>query len=185
MTLAQANHYTSRASNTTWDIHLAKWIPRRFLKPAVCKYPTTVNNSEIYILLLKLCHWMWHLMCGNRVRNGSERQPETGKTRSPKLALFKNPIGAALWYLSYYHADLQVFIELAQRTPTRQAVSATPSLNAVLIIRVIIDSTVLCIVLYTVHRNFQKCNFWWKHSACLGPSIAAISHTISAHKRSH
>ena len=48
------------------------------------------------------------------------------------------------------------FIESAQRTPTRQAVSATPSLNAVLIIRVIIVSTVLCIVLYTVHRNFQK-----------------------------
>ena len=51
------------------------------------------------------------------------------------------------------------FIESAQRTPTRQAVSATPSLNAVLIIRVIIDhvdSTVLCIVLHTIHRNFQK-----------------------------
>ena len=48
------------------------------------------------------------------------------------------------------------FTESAQRTPTRQAVSATPSLNAVLIIRVIIDSTVLCIVLHTVHRNFQK-----------------------------
>ena len=48
------------------------------------------------------------------------------------------------------------FIESAQRTLTRQAVSATPSLNAVLIIRVIIDSTVLCIVLHTVHRYFQK-----------------------------
>ena len=29
-------------------------------------------------------------------------------------------------------------------------------INAVLIIRVIIDSTVLCVVLNTVHRNFQK-----------------------------
>ena len=27
-------------------IHFAKLIPRRFLKQAVCKYPTTVNNSE-------------------------------------------------------------------------------------------------------------------------------------------
>ena len=80
---------------------------------------------------------------------------------------------------------MHVFIESAQRTPNRQAVSATPSLNAVLIIRVIIDFTVLCIVLHTVHRNFQKCNFWWTHSACLGPSIAAISHTISAHKVLH
>ena len=36
-------------------IHLAKLIPKQFLKPAVCKYPTTVNNSEIYILLPKPC----------------------------------------------------------------------------------------------------------------------------------
>ena len=35
-------------------------------------------------------------MCGNRVRNGSDRKPETGETRSPKLALLKIPIGAAL-----------------------------------------------------------------------------------------
>ena len=160
-------------------VHFAKLIPQQFLKPAVCKYPTTANNSEIYVLLPKPCPWIWHLMCGNRVRNGSNRKPETGKTRSLKLALFKNPIGAALYY---YHAVMHVFIESAQRTPTGQAVSATPSLNAVLIIRVIIDSTVLCIVLHTVHRNFQKCNFWWTHSACLGPSIAAIPHTISAHK---
>ena len=84
--------------NTTYyiHIHLAKLIPMRFLKPAVCKYPTTVNNSEIYILLPKPCPWMWHLMCGNRVRDGSDRKPKTGKTRSLKLALFKNPIGAAL-----------------------------------------------------------------------------------------
>ena len=147
----------------TWiQIHLAKLIPRRFLKPAVFKYPTTVNNPEIYILLPKPCPWMWHLMCGNCVRNGSDRKPETGKICSLKLALFKNPIGAALWY---YHADMHIFIESAQRTPTRQAVSA---INAVLIIRVIIDSTVLCIVQHTVHRNFQKCNFWWTHSVCLG-----------------
>ena len=31
----------------------------------------------------------------------------------------------------------------------------------------------------------QKCNFWWTHFACFGPSIAAISYTISAHKVSH
>ena len=77
-------------------MHLAKLIPQRFLKPAVCKYPTTVNNSEINILLPKPCPWMGHLICGNRVRNGSDRKPETGKTHSLKLALFKNPIGAAL-----------------------------------------------------------------------------------------
>ena len=71
------------------NIHLAKLIPQRFLKPAVCKYPTTVNNFEIYILLPKPCPWMWHLMCGNRVRNGSDRKPKTGKTRSLKLALLK------------------------------------------------------------------------------------------------
>ena len=170
------------STNLKRHVHLAKLIPQRFLKPAVCKYPTTVNNSEIYIVLSKPCPWMRHLMCGNRVRNGSDRKPQTGKTRSLKLALFKNRIGVALLY---YHADMHVFIESAQRTPTREAVSATPSLNAVVIIRVIIDSTALCIVLHTVHRKFQKCNFWWTHSACLGPSIAAIFHTISAHKVLH
>ena len=77
-------------------IHLAKLIPWRFLKPAVYKYPTTVNISEIYIFSPKPCPWMWHLMCRNRVTNGSDRKPETGKTCSLKLALFKNPIGAAL-----------------------------------------------------------------------------------------
>ena len=35
---------------------------------------------------------------------------------------------------------MHVFIESAQRPPTREAVSATPSLNAMIIIRVIIDS---------------------------------------------
>ena len=37
------------------DVHLAQLIPRLFLKPAVCKYPAAVNNSEIYILLPKPC----------------------------------------------------------------------------------------------------------------------------------
>ena len=36
-------------------IHLAQKVSRRFLKSAVCKYPTTVNNSEIFILLPKPC----------------------------------------------------------------------------------------------------------------------------------
>ena len=78
------------------EVHLAQLIPRRFLKPAVCKYPTSVNNSEIYILLPNPCLWMCYLMWGNRVRNGSDRKPETGKTLSLKLALLKNPIGPAL-----------------------------------------------------------------------------------------
>ena len=83
---------TLRVDVTSWrlsTVHLAKWIPWWFLKPAMCKYPTIVNNSEIYILLPKPCPWMWHLMCGNRVRNGSDRKPKTGKTRSLKLVLLK------------------------------------------------------------------------------------------------
>ena len=35
------------------DTHLAQKVPRWFLKPAVCKYPTTVNKSELHILLPK------------------------------------------------------------------------------------------------------------------------------------
>ena len=80
----------------TWYAHLAQKVPWRFLKPAVCKYPTTVINSEIYILLPKPCPWMWHLVYGDHVRNGGDRKPETGKICSPKLALLKIPIGAAL-----------------------------------------------------------------------------------------
>ena len=34
-------------------IHFAHLIPRRFLKPTVCKYPTTVNNCEKYIFFAK------------------------------------------------------------------------------------------------------------------------------------
>ena len=78
------------------NIRLAQEVPRRFLKPAVCKYPTTVNNSEIYILLPKPYPWMWHIMCGNRVRNGSGRKSETDKTCSLNLAILKIPIGVAL-----------------------------------------------------------------------------------------
>ena len=59
------------------------------LKPDVCKYPTTVNKSEIYILLPKPYPLMWHLVRRNRVRNCHDRRPETCR-RSPKVALLKN-----------------------------------------------------------------------------------------------
>ena len=32
---------------------------------------------------------MWHFVCGNRVRNGHDRRPETRQMRSPKFALLK------------------------------------------------------------------------------------------------
>ena len=105
-------------------IHLAQLIPQRFLKPAVCKYPTTVNSSEINILLHKHCPWMWHFKWGNRVRNGSDRKPETGKTCTLKLALFKKSYTHCAVILQCGHARIQV--ESAQRTLTWQAVSATP-----------------------------------------------------------
>ena len=104
-------------------IHLAQKVHWQFVKPALCKYPTTVNNSEIYILLPKPCPRMWHLMCGNHVRNGSDRRPETGKICSPKLALLKIPIGAALWY---YHADNARIHWISTKDSDSTAVSATP-----------------------------------------------------------
>ena len=35
------------------NVHLNQLMHRQFLKLSVCKYPTSVNNSEIYILLPK------------------------------------------------------------------------------------------------------------------------------------
>ena len=68
-------------------IHLAQLIPWLFLKPGVCKYQIIVIKSEIYILLSKPYYLMCHLVCGNRVRNGRERRPQTHRMRSPKVAL--------------------------------------------------------------------------------------------------
>ena len=42
--------YTMNLASVRRELHLTQKVPRRFLKPAVCKYPTTVNNSKIYIL---------------------------------------------------------------------------------------------------------------------------------------
>ena len=70
-------------------VHLAQIIPRRFLKPAVCKYPITVIKSEIYILFPKPYPLMWYLVHGNRVRNARNRSPQTRRMRSPKVALLK------------------------------------------------------------------------------------------------
>ena len=68
-------------------VHLAKLIPRRFKKPAVCKYPITVIESERDILLPKPYSLMWYFVCGNRVRNCRDRRPQTRRMRSPKVAL--------------------------------------------------------------------------------------------------
>ena len=159
-----------------------KLIPRRFLNQPCA------NIQQLWIILKYTfcCQSLaleYDTSCVEIVwEMAAIESPKQAKTSSLKLALFKTYRRCAV---SYYHADMHVFIESAQRTLARQAVSATHSLNAGLIIRVIIDSTVLCIVLHTVHRNDQKCNFWWTHSACLGPSIVVISHTISAHKVSY
>ena len=59
---------------------------------------------------------------------------------------------------------MHVFIESAQRTPTRQAVSATHKCCAHHPCFHCFHSALLYVVLHTVHRNFQKCNFWWMHS---------------------
>ena len=77
----------------TWH----KKVPWRFLKPVMCKYPTTVNISEIYILLLKPCSLMWHLVRGYRVRNCRDTRPETGWMRSPKVAHLKIPMDSVLY----------------------------------------------------------------------------------------
>ena len=82
------------------NIHLNKKInPRQFLKLTLCKYPTTVNNSEICIFLQKPCPLMWYLTRGNHVRNGRDRCT----VPLPKVALFENSVGE--WNHSGYCWD--------------------------------------------------------------------------------
>ena len=50
-----------------------------FLKPAVWNYPTTVNNSEVFILLPKPCPLVWHLVCGNPVKIAETDGPKHAK----------------------------------------------------------------------------------------------------------
>ena len=157
--------FTASWSWSKFDIiqlHLVQKVPWQIFKTSCVQISKTANNYEIYMLLPKPCPWMWHLMCQSCVRNDSDRKPETGETCSPKLALLKIPIGAAL-------STRTCVYSLNQHKGLRLDRQFLLHLNAVLIIHVIIDSTVLCIVLHTVHRNFQKCNFWWMHSACFGP----------------
>ena len=53
------------------------------------KYPPTVHNSEIHILLSKLYLFMWHLVCGNPMKYDRDRRPWTRKTRSSNVTLMK------------------------------------------------------------------------------------------------
>ena len=67
--------YTRRNVNSCNIRTLGTKIPRRLFKAAVCKYPTTVNESELYILFSKPYSLIWHLVRGNRVRNGGLSRP--------------------------------------------------------------------------------------------------------------
>ena len=82
--------------------HLAQKVPRRFLKLAVCEYPTTLNNSEIYILSPKPYSLMWHLVRGNRVRNSRDRRPWNTPNGLTKSCTFENSY-RALWN-QWWHA---------------------------------------------------------------------------------
>ena len=80
-------------------IHLAQKLPWRFLKLAMCKFPTTVNDSEIHILLPKPYSLMWTL-CAEIVW---EMAVIEGPNVSPKSRTFENSYGQcavqhrALW----------------------------------------------------------------------------------------
>ena len=163
---------------TCCHIHLVQKVRQRFLEPAGSKYPTTVNNSKIYILLSRPCSWMWHLKCWNCVRNGSARITETGETRSPKL---ENSYRHCAVILQCEHARIH---SLNQQKVLWLDRPFLLHLNAVLIIRVIIDSSV-SVLYYTLSIGIFKSAPFGERTRCFRPSIAAISHTISAHKVSH
>ena len=153
-------------------IHLAKLIPRRFLKPAVCKYLTTVNKSEIYILLPKPYSLMWNLVRGNRVRNGCNRS-KTRRMRSPKVQFWK-----FLWTVcSTTQGTVESMITRMMSTGfmcSRNRLSSRSPLcwfNEYVHVRVVVLQR-------SAYRSFQKCKFYWTSFACFWLSIAAISYTI-------
>ena len=137
------------------------------LKTSRMQYPATVNNSEMYSLLSKPCPWMWHLMSGNRVRNGSDRKHETGKALSLKLALLKKSYRRCAVILPRGRARIHWIC------------------HAVFIICVILDSTVLCVVLHTVDRNCFKVQLLVNAFGVFRAFYRAISHMISLHKVLH
>ena len=90
---------------------LHKKVSQQFLKPAVWNYPTTKKNSDILILLSKLCPFIWHLVSGNRVRNGRDSGPKYAKLFCLKLHFSKIPMDSVQWNTKHYgmHDDIAFF----------------------------------------------------------------------------
>ena len=110
---------------------------------------------------------MWHFMCRNRVRNGSERKPETlGQNSFTKTCTFKKSYRRCIVILPWGCASIH-WISTKNSWLDRRFLL---HLNAVLIICVITNSTVLCVVLHTVHRNL---------SATFGECIRCVSGLLS------
>ena len=163
-------------------IHLAKLIPRWLLKPAVCKYPTTVNKSEINILLPKPYSVMWHLVRGNRVRNGRDRRPKHVKCVHQKLHFWK-----FLWTVcSTTQSIVESMITRMMSTEFFNTCRRNhlSSLSPLCLFNEYVHFRVV-VLQRSAYRNFHKCKFWWTSFACFGLSIAAISYTIFTHEVSH
>ena len=68
-----------------------------FLKPALLKYPTTVNNSEIHILLSNLCLFMWHLMREICVTHGRNKKVRNTQNSFTKYGTYENSNACVRW----------------------------------------------------------------------------------------
>ena len=136
-------------------IHLAQLIPRWFLKPVVCKYPITVNKSEINILLPKPYSLMWHLVRGNCVRNGRDKRTEHAECVHQKLHFWKFLLTVCSTTQSTVESMMTRMMSTVFMCGRNRPSSRSPNLcwfNEYVHIRVVV---LQC----SAYRNFQKCKF--------------------------
>ena len=151
-------------------------------------YPTTVNNSEIYILLPKPCPLMWHLVCGNPVRNGQDNWSKRCQICLSKVALLKIPMDSVQRNTEHcgMHDDMNDEHRFKVKQKPSIGVLCTDSKTCLSWMNTCILIIVHVIVLQrNAYRNLQMCRFCWTSLACLRLSILTISYMISTHKVLH
>ena len=160
-------------------IHLNQKIHCRFLNLTVRKYPTSMNNSEIYVLLPKPCSFMWNHLLGNCLRNGRDRRPKYPNSFYLNLHFLTIAIGRVeynkhasamefmmAWMKSIATCDLIVYVLIAINwIALNVVVSRVVYIGIVKIFR--FNRIWVFQAVYFDHflHNFQAKDFVWKGNA--------------------